>query len=43
MSTFHRRQYPPYARQVYAVPRVVVVFSVLAWAAMIMLWMAVFA
>ena len=43
MSTFHRRQYPPFARPVYAVPRVVAVAAVLALAAMIVLWMMVFA
>ena len=42
MTTFHRRQYPPYSRPVYAVPRVVALAALLAWAAMIVLWLTVF-
>jgi hypothetical protein len=41
MSTLHRRQYPPFSQPVYAVPKVLIFVSVLAWVAIIVLWMAV--
>ena len=41
MITFYRRQYPPFSRPVFVLPRVMGAISLLAWAAIIVLWMAV--